>query len=268
MKKTLTKQILTVIACGALLIASGTLATLSADAPQSKSPAETIKAGNLSERWDKVFPEDSRVAHHKVTFHNRYGITLVGDLYIPKTARQGEKIAAIAMAGPYGAVKEQVSGRYAQEMAARGFLTLAFDPSFTGESAGEPRNTTSPDISTEDFSAAVDYLSNLENVDAGRIGILGICGWGGFALNAAALYPRIKATVASTMYDMSRNAANGYFDNDRDPAEIRKERMAARKRISAQRTLDYRNGSYRMAGGVPAKVTDDMPQFVKDYHDF
>ncbi|WP_416177618.1 alpha/beta hydrolase [Dialister sp.] len=165
-------------------------------------------------------------------------------------------------------MKEQVSGRYAQELAARGFLTIAFDPSFTGESAGEPRNTTSPDMATEDFIAAVDYLSNNDQVEPGKIGILGICGWGGFALNAASLDPRIRATVTSTMYDMSRVIANGYFDYNRKPEDLVKERKAMRQSISAQRTLDYKNGTYKMAGGVPTEVNKNTPQFVKDYHDF
>lgn len=267
-EKHLAKQILVALACGAFLVIGGNSPALAAENTLSKAPAETIKASQLSEKWDKVFPENRQVTHHKVTFHNRYGLTLVGDLYMPKSMKQGDKLPAIAMAGPYGAVKEQVSGRYAQEMAARGFLTLAFDPSFTGESAGQPRNTTSPDINTEDFSAAVDFLSNHENVTEGQIGILGICGWGGFALNAAAMDPRIKATVTSTMYDMSRNIANGYFDNGKDAAELRANRLESRKKISAQRTQDYKNGTYQMAGGVPTEVTEDMPQFVKDYHDF
>ncbi|MBQ7479269.1 MAG: alpha/beta hydrolase [Selenomonadaceae bacterium] len=267
-KKTLAKQVLAAVACGAFLTV-GSGAAIAADTMlPSKAPAETIKASQLSEKWDKVFPENPQVRHQKVIFHNRYGITLVGDLYTPKNMKRGEKLPAIAMAGPYGAVKEQVSGRYAQEMAVRGFITLAFDPAFTGESGGEPRNTTSPDISTEDFSAAVDYLANRDDVDSERIGILGVCGWGGFALNAAAMDTRIKATVTSTMYDMSRNCANGYFDNDKDLATIKKERMEGRKKISTQRTADYKNGTYQMAGGVPSEVTADMPQFVKDYHDF
>lgn len=266
-KKLLIKSVLAAVACGAFLTV-GTAPAMAAEMGSSKAPAETIKAGELSEKWDKVFPEDSRVMHRKVTFHNRYGLTLAADLYVPKTMKNSDKLPALAIAGPYGAVKEQVSGRYAQELAARGFLTLAFDPSFTGESAGEPRNTTSPDISTEDFSAAVDFLANHENADAERIGILGICGWGGFALNAAAQDPRIKATVTSTMYDMSRNMANGYFDNGKDASAIRKERMETRKKIADQRTADYKAGNYQMAGGVPTKVTADMPQFVKDYHDF
>lgn len=234
----------------------------------SKAPAETINANQLSEEWDKVFPEDERVSHHKITFHNRYGITLVADFYAPKDMKDDSRLPAIALAGPYGAVKEQVSGRYAQELAARGFITIAFDPSFTGESAGEPRNTTSTSINTEDFSAAVDYLANNKNVDPNRIGILGICGWGGFALNAAAMDTRIKATVASTMYDMSRVIANGYFDYEKTPDELKRERSANRKAISEQRTLDYKNGTYAMAGGVVTEVNDDTPQFVKDYHDF
>ena len=270
MKRTnLMKQIMLAVACSTFFSVTGSPSAMAADpAVLPKAPAETIRASDLSEQWDKVFPEDQHVAHHKVTFHNRYGITLVGDLYAPADMKEGDRLPAIAVAGPYGAVKEQVSGRYAQEMAARGFLTLAFDPSFTGESAGEPRNTASPDINTEDFSAAVDFLSVQDNVDSEHIGILGICGWGGFALNAAAMDLRIKATVTSTMYDMSRNFANGYFDNDKSPEEIRTVRMESRRKISAQRTVDYKNGVYQTAGGVPVTVTEDMPQFVKDYHDF
>lgn len=225
--------------------------------------AEKLKLGT---EWDKVFPKSDAVNHKKVTFVNRYGITLVADLYEPKN--YSGKLPAIAVCGPFGAVKEQVSGRYAQAMAERGFLTIAFDPSFTGESGGQPRNTTSPDINTEDFSAAIDFLSTQPNVDANRIGIIGICGWGGFALNVAAQDPRIKATVTSTMYDMTRVMANGYFDNDKSPEELRKARIEARKNIAAQRTEDYRNGVYKMAGGVPTEITADMPQFVKDYHAF
>ena len=239
-----------------------------ASASDSVAPKESINASELSNEWDKVFPENPNVSHKKITFHNRFGLTLVGDLYEPKNKNSNEKFSAIAVAGPFGAVKEQVSGLYAQEMAARGFLTLAFDPAYTGESAGEPRNTTDPSVNTEDFSAAVDYLSNLENVDPERVGIIGICGWGGFGLSATAADPRIKAAVISTMYDMSRNMANGYFDNGRDPAEIKKERIEARKKISAQRTKDYKNGTYKMSGGVPEKITDEMPQFVKDYNSF
>ena len=215
---------------------------------------------NLTEEWDKVFPQSDEVAHSKVTFHNRYGITLAADLYIPKNATG--KMAAIAVCGPFGAVKEQASGLYAQELAKRGFLTIAFDPSFTGESSGQPRYVASPDINTEDFCAAVDYLSTRADVDPERIGILGICGWGGMAVNAAAIDTRIKATVASTMYDMSRVTANGYFD----AANSADARNQLRRQLNAQRTEDYRNGSYALAGGLPDAVPDDAPQFLKDYH--
>ena len=214
---------------------------------------------NLTEEWDKVFPQSDEVAHSKVTFHNRYGITLAADLYIPKNATG--KMAAIAVCGPFGAVKEQASGLYAQELAKRGFLTIAFDPSFTGESGGQPRYVASPDINTEDFCAAVDYLSTRADVDIERIGILGICGWGGMAVNAAAIDVRIKATVASTMYDMSRVTANGYFD----AANSADARNQLRRQLNAQRTEDYRNGSYALAGGLPDAVPDDAPQFLKDY---
>lgn len=270
LRKRIMKNMVLAALCSSLfIIGAGAGSSYAAQVPtSSKAPTETIDAATLSHKWDKTFPENTKVAHQKITFHNRYGITLVGDLYTPKDMKQGEKLAAIAVAGPYGAVKEQVSGRYAQELAARGFITLAFDPSFTGESAGEPRNTTSPDINTEDFSAAVDYLSTRNNIDPEEIGILGICGWGGFALNDAAMDTRVKATVTSTMYDMSRVIANGYFDYEKDEATLKKERMEARKAISAQRTEDYRNGIYKMAGGVPTEVTADTPQFVKDYHDY
>lgn len=270
LRKRIMKNMVLAALCSSLfIIGAGAGSSYAAQVPTpSKAPTETINAATLSHKWDKTFPENTKVAHQKITFHNRYGITLVGDLYTPKDMKQGEKLAAIAVAGPYGAVKEQVSGRYAQELAARGFITLAFDPSFTGESAGEPRNTTSPDINTEDFSAAVDYLSTRNNIDPEEIGILGICGWGGFALNDAAMDTRVKATVTSTMYDMSRVIANGYFDYEKDEATLKKERMEARKAISAQRTEDYRNGTYKMAGGVPTEVTADTPQFVKDYHDY
>lgn len=267
-KSKLLKNALVLMACGAFMsMGNAAFATQPVNAP-SKAPAETIKAEKLSKAWDKTFAENQNVNHHKVTFHNRYGITLVADMYTPKSLKKGEKLPAIAVAGPYGAVKEQVSGRYAQELAARGFLTIAFDPSFTGESAGEPRNTTSPDINTEDFSAAVDFLSVQDNVNPEQLGILGICGWGGFALNAAAMDTRIKATVTSTMYDMSRVIANGYFDYEKDAATIKKERMALRKQINEQRTLDYKAGTYKMAGGVPTEVNEDTPWFVKDYHNY
>ena len=214
---------------------------------------------NLAQEWDKVFPQSDKVNHSKVVFHNRYGITLAADLYVPKNAEG--KLAAIAVCGPFGAVKEQASGLYAQKLAERGFLTIAFDPSFTGESGGQPRYVASPDINTEDFCAAVDYLSTREDVDAGRIGILGICGWGGMALNAAGIDTRIKATVASTMYDMSRVTANGYFD-----AMDAGGRYELRQQLNAQRTDDYRNGTYALAGGVADTLPADAPQFVKDYH--
>lgn len=207
-----------------------------------------------------MFPKSDKVNHTKVTFHNRYGITLAADLYIPKDAEG--KLPAIAISGPFGAVKEQSSGLYAQTLAERGFLTLAFDPSFTGESGGQPRYVASPDINTEDFCAAVDYLSVREDVDPERIGILGICGWGGMAVNAATIDTRIKATVASTMYNMSRVTANGYFDAA-DNADARNE---MRKQLNAQRTEDYRNGSYALAGGVVDPLPEDATQFVKDYY--
>lgn len=216
---------------------------------------------NLTQEWDKTFPKSDKVEHTKVTFHNRYGIPLAADLYKPKNA-QG-RLAAIAVSGPYGAVKEQVSGRYAQTLAEYGFLTIAFDPSYYGESGGTPRNLTSPEISTEDFSAAVDYLSVRKDVDAQRIGILGICGWGGFALNAAANDPRIKATVTSTMYDMCRVNANGYFDK-----MTVDDRYELRKKLSEQRTKDYLAGKYERDGGVVNPVPEDAPLFVKQYHDY
>ena len=215
---------------------------------------------NLTEEWDKVFPLSDKVEHSKVTFHNRYGITLAADLYAPKNATG--RLAAVAVSGPFGAVKEQSSGLYAQTLAERGFLTIAFDPSFTGESSGQPRYVASPDINTEDFCAAVDYLSTRDDVDPERIGILGICGWGGMAVNAAAIDTRIKATVAATMYDMSRVTANGYFDAA-DNADARHE---LRRLLNEQRTEDYRNGTYATAGGVADTLPDDAPQFVKDYH--
>ena len=217
---------------------------------------------DLTSEWDKVFPRDERVDHCKVTFANRYGITLAADLYKPRGA--AEPLPALAVSGPFGAVKEQSSGLYAQEMAARGFLTVAFDPSFTGESAGEPRRVASPDINTEDFCAAVDYLSCRDDVDAERIGIIGICGWGGMAINAAALDPRIKATAAMTMYDMSRIAREGYFGAD-DSREARDRQRAA---WAAQRTADFASGEPVRAGGVVDPVPDDAPQFVRDYHDY
>ncbi len=217
---------------------------------------------NLTQEWDKTFPKSDLVEHSKVTFHNHYGITLVADMYVPKGSEG--KLPAIAVSGPFGAVKEQSSGIYAQHMAERGFLTIAFDPSYTGESGGEPRRTASPDINTEDFLAAVDFLSNQDNVDPERIGIIGICGWGGMAINAAALDPRIKATVTSTMYDMSRIAREGYFGS----ADSEEARDAQRQAWAAQRTEEYRTGDYKRAGGVVDPLPDDAPWFVKDYHDY
>ena len=217
---------------------------------------------NLTQEWDKVFPKSDKVDHRKVTFHNRYGITLAADLYTPKGA--GSKLPAIAVSGPFGAVKEQSSGLYAQKMAELGFLTLAFDPSYTGESGGTPRYVASPDINTEDFCAAVDFLSVQENVDPERIGIIGICGWGGMAINAAAIDTRIKATAAMTMYDMTRVNANGYFDSE-NTADAR---YAKKQAMNAQRTADYKNGTYALAGGVVDPLPEDAPQFVKDYYGY
>ena len=217
---------------------------------------------NLMQEWDKTFPKSDKVDHRKVTFHNRYGVTLAADLYQPKGA--DGKLAAIAICGPFGAVKEQAAGLYAQTMAERGFLTIAFDPSFTGESGGTPRYMASPDINTEDFQAAVDFLSVQNNVDPEKIGIIGICGWGGMALNTAALDTRVKATVASTMYDMSRVNAQGYFDAE-NSEEARYEK---RKAMNAQRIVDYKSGSYELGGGVVDPLPDDAPFFVKDYYDY
>ena len=219
---------------------------------------------NLTKEWDKVFEKSSKVDHKKVTFVNRYGITLAADMYTPKNAA-GKRLPALAVAGPFGAVKEQSSGLYAQKMAERGFLTIAFDPSYTGESGGYPRFAASPDINTEDFCAAVDFLSVQENVNPERIGIIGICGWGGMALNAAAIDTRIKATASMTMYDMSRCAANGYFDYEKDAETLKAERMENRKKLNAQRTADYKAGKYTRAGGV-VDDPSEFPQFVKDYY--
>ena len=216
----------------------------------------------LTKRWDKTFPKSDKVRHSKVTFVNRYGITLAADLYLPKNAKG--KLAAVAVCGPFGAVKEQCSGLYAQTLAERGFLTLAFDPSFTGESGGEPRYMASPDVNTEDFMAAVDFLSVQEIVDPARVGILGICGWGGMALNTAALDTRIKATAAMTMYDMARVNANGYFDS----ANSEEARYEMKKALNAQRVEDYKNGFYKLGGGVVDPLPEDAPFFVKDYYDY
>lgn len=248
---------------GIATLASGTSVS-SQNLPETHGKLQTnreisMQTSNLTSEWDKTFQKSDRVNHSKVTFTNRYGITLAADLYVPKNANG--KLPAIAISGPFGAVKEQVSGLYAQTMAERGFLTIAFDPSYTGESGGEPRFVASPDINTEDFSAAVDFLSLRDDVDPERIGIIGICGWGGFALNAAANDPRIRATVASTMYDMSRVTARGYFDS----IDTEK-RYELRKQLNEQRTADARNGTYALAGGVPDTLPDDAPQFVKDYY--
>ena len=215
---------------------------------------------NLTQEWDKVFPKSDKVDHKKVTFHNRYGITLAADMYTPKSVV--DKLPAIAVSGPFGAVKEQSSGLYAQKMAELGFLTIAFDPSYTGESGGTPRYVASPDINTEDFCAAVDFLSVQENVDPERIGIIGICGWGGMAINAAAIDTRIKATAAMTMYDMTRVTANGYFDAE----DSEQARFEKKKAMNAQRIEDYKSGSYALAGGVVDPLPEDAPQFVKDYY--
>lgn len=218
---------------------------------------------NLSMEWDKTFPKSEKVNHSKVTFHNRYGITLVADMYVPKKLEG--KLPAIAVCGPFGAVKEQASGLYAQIMAERGFLTIAFDPSFTGESSGLPRYMASPDINTEDFQAAIDFLSINENVDSEKIGIIGICGWGGMALNVAALDTRIKATVASTMYDMTRVNANGYFDEE-DNEETRYKNKVT---LNAQRITDYKNENYELGGGcLELPVPEDVPFYVKDYSEY
>ena len=249
-------SIKTIVVTGMLFLA-GTIVSGQTSTNQVKE--KNMEKLELVKEWDKVFPQSNKVVHEKVTFRNRYGITLVADMYIPKNAKG--KLAAIAVSGPFGAVKEQSSGLYAQTLAERGFLTIAFDPSYTGESGGQPRYVASPDINTEDFCAAVDFLSTLDDVDPERIGILGICGWGGMALNAAAMDTRIKATVTSTMYDMSRVNANGYFD-----AMDADQRYELRRQLNAQRTLDAKNGTYELAGGVVDPLPDDAPQFLKDYY--
>lgn len=254
------KKLVAGILLGMTAIAGNALAT-----PNSTSENNILKESKemkLEQDWDKTFAKSENIDHKKVTFRNRYGITLAGDLYIPKNA--AGKLAAIAVSGPFGAVKEQASGRYAQTMAERGFMTLAFDPSYTGESGGEPRNVASPDINTEDFSAAVDFLATLNNVDPNRIGIIGICGFGGMGLNAAAMDTRIRATVASTMYDMSRVNANGYFDAMNADA-----RHEVRKQLNEQRTRDAQSGTFAPSqAGLPDALRGDEPQFVKDYFDY
>lgn len=249
-------SIKTIVVTGMLFLA-GTIVSGQTSTNQVKE--KNMEKLELVKEWDKVFPQSNKVVHEKVTFRNRYGITLAADMYIPKNAKG--KLAAIAVSGPFGAVKEQSSGLYAQTLAERGFLTIAFDPSYTGESGGQPRYVASPDINTEDFCAAVDFLSTLDDVDPERIGILGICGWGGMALNAVAMDTRIKATVNSTMYDMSRVNANGYFD-----AMDADQRYELRRQLNAQRTLDAKKGTYELAGGVVDPLPDDAPQFVKDYY--
>ena len=249
-------SIKTIVVTGMLFLA-GTIVSGQTSTNQVKE--KNMEKLELVKEWDKVFPQSNKVVHEKVTFRNRYGITLAADMYIPKNAKG--KLAAIAVSGPFGAVKEQSSGLYAQTLAERGFLTIAFDPSYTGESGGQPRYVASPDINTEDFCAAVDFLSTLDDVDSERIGILGICGWCGMALNAAAMDTRIKAMVTSTMYDMSRVNANGYFD-----AMDADQRYELRRQLNAQRTLDAKKGTYELAGGVVDPLPDDAPQFVKDYY--
>ena len=261
----LNKKLLAAVLIGLMTMTGSALAAenvTAKDAGITKGTAmQTEQKLQLEEKWDKVFPKSNKVEHKKVTFHNRYGITLAADMYIPKNI-SAKKYPALAVAGPFGAVKEQCSGLYAQTMAECGFLTIAFDPSFTGESGGNVRYVASPDINTEDFSAAVDYLSTLDNVDPGHIGIIGICGWGGLAMNAAAMDTRIKATVISTMYDMSRVTANGYFDAMDEDA-----RYKAREAMNAQRTEDYKNGSYKLAGGLPDERPAE-PKFFSDYWDY
>ncbi len=257
MKKNLT----TLLVAGAL-----TLACTAAAQNNSNMKYEASKIVKqqlqLTQQWDKVFPKSDKVEHSKVTFVNRYGITLAADMYVPKGA--AAPLPAIAVSGPFGAVKEQSSGLYAQQMAERGFLTIAFDPSFTGESGGHPRFMASPDINTEDFSAAVDFLVTNSLVDPDRVGVIGICGWGGIAINAAAIDPRIKATVASTMYDMTRVSANGYFDADNSADK----RQAMRQALAQERTANYASGQYVHAGGVVEQKTPDLPWFVQDYFDY
>ena len=268
MKKVMRKLLAAMLCAGVMTVGINTEAAVQEGKVMQSAEKKidrTIKVEklNLTEQWDKVFAKSDAVNHKKITFVNRYGITLAADMYIPKNV--SGKMPALAVSGPFGAVKEQSSGLYAQEMAKRGYLTIAFDPSFTGESGGSPRYVASPDINTEDFSAAVDFLSIQDNVDADRIGIIGICGWGGMALNAASMDTRIKATVASTMYDMTRVSANGYFDYEKDAATIAQERYANRQALNNQRTEDYRNGFYKNAGGVPDVLPEEAPWFVKDY---
>lgn len=259
--RSLMKNMKKIILMALLAVGTSTAGAINGTADNSQKNNRSMEKLELTTEWDKVFPKSDKVNHSKVTFRNRYGITLAADMYVPKNA--SGKLAAIAVSGPFGAVKEQSSGLYAQAMAERGFLTIAFDPSYTGESGGEPRYVASPDINTEDFSAAVDFLSTRDDVDPERIGIIGICGWGGLALNAAGMDTRIKATVTSTMYNMSRVNANGYFDSmDAD------QRYELRKQLNAQRTVDAKNGTYALGGGVVDPLPEDAPWFVKDYHSY
>ena len=264
MKKTL-KKLLAATLCFGVIGMGTTVDAAAIPADASINSSSTIQVENLKlvKEWDKVFPQSNKVNHKKVTFVNRYGITLAADMYTPKN--YSGKLPAIAVSGPFGAVKEQSSGLYAQEMAERGFLAIAFDPSYTGESGGYPRFVASPDINTEDFQAAVDFLSTLDNVDADKIGIIGICGWGGMALNAAAIDTRVKATVSMTMYDMSRVSANGYFDYEKDAETLKRERMQNRINLNNQRTADYKAKKYARSGGV-VEDPSEFPQFVKDYY--
>lgn len=250
----------TITLTAALIFSALTTASQIMNNPNTNTSLAPAAELELTKQWDKVFPKSDKVDHRKVVFVNRYGITIAADMYTPKGA--AGKLPAIAVSGPFGAVKEQSSGLYAQQLAERGLLTIAFDPSFTGESSGMPRRVASPDINVEDFSAAVDFLMVQPNVDPQRVGILGICGWGGIAIQAAINDPRIKATVSSTMYDMTRVNANGYFDSE----NTSEERNAKRAAMAAQRTEDYRNGRYTRAGGVVDPLPDDAPQFVKDYY--
>lgn len=260
------------IAAFLLILSALTVKSENMNNPNTNMSLPQPERLTLTQEWDKTFPKSDKVDHRKVTFVNRYGITLAADMYTPKamegtssdTLSSDDKLPAVAVSGPFGAVKEQCSGLYAQQLAERGFIALAFDPSFTGESGGMPRRVASPDINTEDFSAAVDFLSVQPDVDADRIGIIGICGWGGFAINAAAADTRIKAAVASTMYDMCRVNANGYYD----VADNADARYIARMEMNRQRTEDYRNGTCKRAGGVVDPLPDDAPQFVKDYYDY
>ncbi len=267
--KKIPKSLLTACILGTLLTVGFSIGTANAESTTPTTNSELITQGiqeealKLSQEWDKVFPKSEKVTHKKVIFHNRYGITLAADMYIPKNIQQGEKLPAITISGPFGAVKEQVSGLYAQTLAERGYITLAFDPSFTGESGGNVRNVASPDINTEDYSAAIDFLTTQENVDSNRLGILGVCGFGSIALNNASMDTRVKATVSSTMYDMTRFFANNYNDSENNP-EIRQGKLEA---LNQQRTVDYKNNTFDRTGAnlKPEQLTESTPQFVKEY---